>query len=352
MDVGLGLDASLGMSFEDQATLSREAAELGYTSLWTPEGVGVDSFQLSLMRWQATLDVVPGGLTTGISVSNVAYRGPAAFAISAGTLGAITGGRFILGIGSGRTYSAATRRSVGLGGGSALTIMREYLQTTRALLAGETVDFAGEAVTLHGVQLAIQPPPRTPVYVAALGPEMLRIAGECADGAALNWCSAEQVAWSRARIAEGAARAGRDPAAVRMAEYIRVCVDDDVATARRGLARATVGYALGQSVPSERERRFGYRAHFERMGFTPQLAELDAMRARGVAGNALLDAFPDEILNAVGYFGPAEGAAEAFARLAQGLDTAVVRVVAARPGLDAVRAVMRACRPERVAASV
>ena len=239
---------------------------------------------------------------------------------------------------------------MGLGGGSALTIMREYLQTTRALLAGETVDFAGEAVTLRGVQLAIHPPPRTPVYVAALGPEMLRIAGECADGAALNWCSAEQVAWSRARIAEGAERAGRDPVAVRMAEYIRVCVDDDVAVARQGLVRATMGYALGQSVPTARDRRFGYRAHFERMGFAPQLAELDDMRTRGAAGDELIDAFPDEILNAVGYFGPAEGAADAFARLSEGLDTAVVRVVAARPGLDSVRAVMRACRSERIAA--
>ena len=38
MNIGLGLDFSLGMTFDDQQTLAREAAELGYTSLWTPEG--------------------------------------------------------------------------------------------------------------------------------------------------------------------------------------------------------------------------------------------------------------------------------------------------------------------------
>jgi hypothetical protein len=72
-----------------------------------------------------------------------------------------------------------------------------------------------------------------------------------------------------------------------------------------------MGYALGQRVPTERERRLGYRAHFERMGYTEALAELDR-------------------------------------RLAEGLDVAIVRVVAARPGLESVLAALRACRPELV----
>ena len=50
----------------------------------------------------------------------------------------------------------------------------------------------------------------------------------------------------------------------------------------------------------------------------------------------------------VGYFGPAAGAAAAFRRLAAGLDVAIVRAAPSRPGLDAIRAVMRACRPELV----
>ena len=45
MDIGIGLDATLNLSFADQATLSQEAARLGYTSIWTPESTGQDAFQ-------------------------------------------------------------------------------------------------------------------------------------------------------------------------------------------------------------------------------------------------------------------------------------------------------------------
>ena len=348
MEIGVGLDASLNLSFDEQAHLSREAARLGYTSIWTPEGTGQDSFQVCAHRWAASREIVPEGLTTGIAVSPVMYRTPVAFAMSGGTLSELTGGRFIMGIGSGGVYRRSARRSMGLPDLSALSMMRDYLATTRALLAGEEVNYEGPTVTLRGVSLAIAPAPRTPVYLGALGPEMLRLAGELADGAALNWCMPEQIVWSRERIAEGAARAGRDPSSVKVAEYIRVCVDDDADTARRAFTKAAMGYALGASVPTARERALGYRAHFERMGFSDALSNLDRMRQRGAKQAELVDAFPPELLKKVGYYGPSDGAAEAFRRLAQGLDIAIVRVVAGRPGLDSVLAVMRACQPELV----
>ena len=50
MEIGLGLDACLGLSFDDEAGLARTAARLGYTSLWTPDGAGLDSFQLCTLR--------------------------------------------------------------------------------------------------------------------------------------------------------------------------------------------------------------------------------------------------------------------------------------------------------------
>jgi alkanesulfonate monooxygenase SsuD/methylene tetrahydromethanopterin reductase-like flavin-dependent oxidoreductase (luciferase family) len=177
---------------------------------------------------------------------------------------------------------------------------------------------------------------------------MLRLGGELADGICLNWCSPEQIAWSRERLAEGAARVGRDPTSVQVAEYIRVCVDRDIDAARRALARSTMGYALGPRVPTERERQLGYRAHFERMGFTEALAELDRMRQRGAPADEVADAFPPELLKRVGYYGAPEGAAGAFRRLAEGLDMAIVRVVAARAGIASVQAVLQACRPELV----
>ena len=124
-----------------------------------------------------------------------------------------------------------------------------------------------------------------------------------------------------------------------------MCVDEDPQVAQQAFARSTMGYALGPSIPSARERRLGYRGHFDRMGFAKEMAELDRMRELGEPNDRVAAAFPVEVLRQVGYFGPAEGAGKAFRKLAEGLDVAVVRVVAARPELDSVRAVMEACRP-------
>ena len=348
MEIGVGLDPTLGLNWDQQREVSQEAAKLGYTSIWTPEGNGQDSFHLCVQRWQATTEIVPEGLTTGIAVSPVMYRTPLSFAMEGGTVSDITGGKFIMGIGSGGAYRPQARAALGVGRMSALALMRDYLSVVRPLVHGERVDYEGDTTTLKGMRLGMRPAPETPVYLGALGPKMLEMSGELADGASLNWCTPEQIAWSRDRIAEGAAKAGRDPSEINVAEYIRICVDDDVDMARIALAKATMGYALGASVPTERERQLGYRAHFERMGFTDELAQLDEMRKKGASNDEVAEAFPAEILQSVGYFGRADGAAAAFARLAEGLDTAIVRVVAARRGVDSTLAVMEACKPEAV----
>ncbi len=347
MEIAIGLDGGLRLSASEQAELSQEAARLGYTAIWTNEGSGQDMFQICAQRWAASREVTPEGLGTGIAVSPVTYRTPVAFAMSGGTLSQQTDGKFCMGIGTGGAYRPRSRRALGMPRLSALALMRDYLVTVKGLVAGEEVDYQGEVVTLRGMKLDIDPPPRTPVYLGALGPEMLRLAGELADGACLNWCSPAQIAWSRQRINEGAARVGRDPAEVKMVEYIRVCVDDDVDAARRAYATATMGYALGPQVPTQRERALGYRAHFERMGFTEELAGLDEMRTKGASRDEVADAFSPQLLRAVGYYGPAEGANQAFLELAQGLDVAIVRVVAARPGIESILAVMRACAPNQ-----
>jgi 5,10-methylenetetrahydromethanopterin reductase len=78
------------------------------------------------------------------------------------------------------------------------------------------------------------------------------------------------------------------------------------------------------------------------------LAEQDRMRQRGAAPDQVADAFPPEPLKRIGYYGTPEGAAAAFRRLAEGLDVAIVRVIAARPGMASILAALRACRPELV----
>jgi alkanesulfonate monooxygenase SsuD/methylene tetrahydromethanopterin reductase-like flavin-dependent oxidoreductase (luciferase family) len=175
-----------------------------------------------------------------------------------------------------------------------------------------------------------------PVYVAALGPLMLRVAAELGDGVALNWCSAAQVERSRQAVAESAAGATR-PAPPLM-EYIRVCVDRDVAAARRALALAMLRYALGPA---------GYRKHFGRMGFEAQLAELEAKREAGASEPELADSCPEDLLRAAGGYGRPGEVREQFERLAAGLDEAVVRVVLARTGDAAgVETTLREFAPE------
>jgi alkanesulfonate monooxygenase SsuD/methylene tetrahydromethanopterin reductase-like flavin-dependent oxidoreductase (luciferase family) len=209
------------------------------------------------------------------------------------------------------------------------------------------VTYRSKHFSYQNVKLAIEPAPNTPVYLAALGPEMLRLGGELADGISLNWCSADMVAWSREIVNEAASTAGRDPSEIKLAEYIRICVDDDLEVARKAYTRAVMGYALGR--PGAK-RPMGYRAHFERMGFADDLSRIDEMHGRNAPMDEVIDAFPEKLLRHVGYYGPAAGAAEAFRSLAQGLDCAIVRVVASRPGIEATRAVMDACKPALVAA--
>lgn len=345
MEIGIGIDPTARLTWDERREAAREAARRGYTSAWTPAGLGSDAFQVCAQWSVASAEVVPGGLTTGISVVPVPIWTAPALATAAAGVADLSGGRFILGVGSGSIHDPAYRRTFGLPEIGPVALMREFLTALRGLLAGQAVTLEGRAVTLRNVRLGPPPTPDgrplAPVYLAALGPQMLRLAGELSDGAALNWCSAAQVARSREVVEEAARKAGRDPGAVKIAEYIRICVDDDVAVARRAYAKAVLGYALTRGDDKGR----GYRAHFARMGFDAALTDLEARRDRGASADDLADAAPDDLLFAVGYYGRADGAAAAFRRLAVGLDTAIVRVVPARPGLAAVRAVLEACAP-------
>jgi alkanesulfonate monooxygenase SsuD/methylene tetrahydromethanopterin reductase-like flavin-dependent oxidoreductase (luciferase family) len=248
------------------------------------------------------------GLETGIAVAPMsAWRPDKLFSVSKDTFERCDG-EFTLGIGTGRLTEAPIR------------VMRDAISVFRASL------------------------PRLRVYLAALGPQMLRLAGERYDGAALNWCTADHVSWCRERVAAGARAAGRDPADVRIHEYIRVCVDHDAEAARVALAKAVLGYAL--AAPGS-DKTKGYRGHFTRMGFDDVITELESRRDSGATEDELARLCPAALLRRVGYAGPPSGAREAFIRLADGLDIAIVRVVASRKNdLSAVRTTMAACAPK------
>jgi alkanesulfonate monooxygenase SsuD/methylene tetrahydromethanopterin reductase-like flavin-dependent oxidoreductase (luciferase family) len=285
---GLGLDARLGLSVAQLRDLAPEAARLGYASLWTNAGGPYDALHLCA-AWAA---VAP--LPTGIAAVPIQWAPPRSLGISARTVADLSGGRLVLGIGSG------TERA------RPIAAVREYLSELRAVVGD------------------------VPLYVAALGPQMLRLAGQVADGVELNWCTPERIAWSRERIA-------RD---IPVVMYIRVCVDDDVPAARAALAKQVLAYALARpGQPLDK----GYRGHFARMGFDTALRALEAQRERGASEDALVAAVPSELLDAVGYAGPASGLRAALARFSGGLDLPIVRVLSARPGtLEPVRSAIRA----------
>jgi alkanesulfonate monooxygenase SsuD/methylene tetrahydromethanopterin reductase-like flavin-dependent oxidoreductase (luciferase family) len=287
VEIGLGVDSRLGLSAAQLRDIGPEASALGYQSLWTNANVEYDPIALCV-AWHER-----SGLATGVSVVPIARNPAPVLALAARGAHELAGGRFILGVGSG----SVSERPI--------AAVRAYVDELRKIAKD------------------------VPIYIGALGPQMLALAGRHADGAALNWCTPAQIAWSRERVGPQ----------TKLIKYIRLCVDDDVAAARLVLAKQILAYALMVRPSGAR----GYRAHFERMGFGRQLDELERKQAAGASEDELARAVPDEILTAIGYAGPASGAAAAFKKMSAGLDVAIVRVLVVRSGnVDGVRAVMRA----------
>jgi alkanesulfonate monooxygenase SsuD/methylene tetrahydromethanopterin reductase-like flavin-dependent oxidoreductase (luciferase family) len=282
---GFSIDPDQGLSEADELQLVRLAAELGYGSAWTPSRADAAAFERCL-RWHEA-----SGLPVGISAVPASGQPPDFYADQARRVWEKTGGRFTLAVGSGQMPRPAHA-------------MRAYVLDLRKRL-----------------------PPEMPLYLAALGPLMLRLAGELAEGVALNWCTAEQVAWSRQQVADAAKAAGRP--LPRLIEYIRAAVDPDAELARRTVAAAALSYAL--RVPA-------YRRHFERMGFREELHRIEASDPDPIP------AFVTRIAAAgtPGHTGPQ------VEQLAMGLDLPLVRILVVRRGdLASAQRVLEECRPIR-----
>jgi alkanesulfonate monooxygenase SsuD/methylene tetrahydromethanopterin reductase-like flavin-dependent oxidoreductase (luciferase family) len=353
MMIGVGLDARLGLPFGELRAAAREAERLGFESLWTPAGGVPDSFHICGTWSQDT------ALRTGISVVPAARMWtPPGLAAQGATLAQLSSGRFVLGLGTGGS-GPEFWASVGLPN-RPIAVMREYVTQVRALLAGKQVTAdrlgtgpdadakAGSPGWPRTASLGVADLPPAPVYLAALGPQMLRLAGRTADGTLLNWATPERIAVSRTEVDAGAARAGRAPGSVPLTMYIRVCVDDDVDAARQAFGAQVLGYAMARpGIPKDA----AYRGLFAQMGFDAALTELEERRDRGASLPELVAAAPDEMLRAVGYYGPAAGAPTAFARLSAGLDETIVRIITARRGLEPVAAAMAALTPSLIRAA-
>lgn len=346
MIIGVGLDARLGLDFGDLATMGGVAAQLGFESIWTPAGGIPDAFHVC-GAWSEASSHPPGTpLRTGVGVVPAARMwNPISLAIQAATASLRGEGGFVLGIGTGGA-GAAFFEAAGLPN-RPISVSRDYLAILRGLLAGERVTYQGDALHVEGEFIGKGFPP-VPVYLAALGPQMLALAGTAADGVCLNWCTPSQIAQSREIVGAAALAAGRSVDSVPLSMYIRVCVDEDVAVARRAFAGQVLGYAMARPDASAAQ---SYRQHFGRMGFDEVLLDLEERRAKGATTSELIDAAPDDFLRAFGYFGTPKGAATAFRSLAEGLDEVIVRVIIGRPGIEPVQLAMEALTPALIRAA-
>ncbi len=209
------------LAWNDLLAIVRAAETAGYAALFLPEITGRDAL--------VTLGALAGDtrdLRLGTGIVPMRSRTLLLLAMAAATVHERSGGRLVLGLGTG-----------GVGSG-ALDELRETVLGLRALLAGEGVERSGESL-----RLALDPGSPTPIWISALGPKAMRLAGEVADGVLLNWCPPERIAFARERIAEGAASRGRDPAEVTVAVYVRSWVGRDEGAAVAALKAAAGQYA-------------------------------------------------------------------------------------------------------------
>jgi 5,10-methylenetetrahydromethanopterin reductase len=221
-------------------------------------------------------------IEVGSAVLPIQNQHPMLLAQRALTLNAIAGGRFTLGIGM--THAAVTEGMWGISWTKPIRRLSEYLDGLLPLLAGQPADVTGELVTARG-SVVIPGAPTPEVYIAALGPQMLRLAGRRTAGT-VTWMTGPITLGEHIGpvIRSAAEEAGRPAGSVRVVAALPVSVTDDIDGAR---SRAAELFAMYGQLPS-------YRAMLDREGFAgPQDAaligdeqtvsdRLDQVRASGV----------------------------------------------------------------------
>lgn len=227
----------------DGMRYARLAEDAGFEAVWQAESRLVREATIPLAAFAAVTDRIK----LGSGVVSMWVRNPAFLAATFSTLDDLAPGRVILGIGA---WWDPLASKVGVSRERPLRAMREVVETVRALLAGETVTFKGEFVQLDDVELDYVHQARAakavPIVIGATGDQMLRLAGEIADGVLLNYLvSPSYNQRALGLLAEGAARAGRTLDDVDRPQLV-VCSMDEDRTSALDAARLLVAQYLGQ----------------------------------------------------------------------------------------------------------
>ncbi len=228
------------------------------TSIWTPELVPqAAAGQTNPHVWFDPFAVIAAaaGVTSdirlGVGVTDLVRRHPAVLAQTALTLDHLTGGRFILGVGSGESLNLAP---VGLDNARPLARLTEGLAVIRALFdTPEPIDFDGEFTTLREMTLGLRPhgtqPP--PIWVAAHRPKGLALAGRTADGWIPLATEPDAYAEMLGQVRAAARDAGRPDDAVTAGLYARVVLADDRETAQRVIDESLLMRFIALTRPAE-----------------------------------------------------------------------------------------------------
>jgi probable F420-dependent oxidoreductase len=266
MRIGIVLAPFAALPAAEFIAIAREAEARGYHMAWTGEASGYDAITL-----MATIATHTERLHVGSAVVPVQTRTPVVLGQSAATLNHLAPDRVVLGIGLSSRVIVGDWH--GLTFAPSVQQIREAVQIIRIVAAGERVSFEGTFYRVKNFRLTA-PPPARPVRIvlAALGPEMLELAGEIADGVVLNWIPPETVPLSIQHLEAGARKAGRTLDEFEIASFIRTCVTDDAPAAREALARDITGYATVDA----------YASFFRSAGFVD---EVDAVNAAWRAGD-------------------------------------------------------------------
>jgi 5,10-methylenetetrahydromethanopterin reductase len=229
--IGLSIASHSGLAPASIGALAGAAEDAGFSAVLVAEGHG-DALALVHPVAAATHRA-----RVGTAIANAALRPPVLMAKTAAQLDHAAAGRLFLGLG---VASPVMNARFGIAPFPPLQMIEEYVAVVRAVLGGSAAGFQGRLLRAGPVPLDSPPlRPGLPVYLAALGPRMLALAGRIADGAILNLMSAAQAGQAAAAVRAAAAAAGRDPAAVEVACVVHCCLSDSHDTAAAA-ARAVV----------------------------------------------------------------------------------------------------------------
>jgi F420-dependent oxidoreductase-like protein len=307
MRLGLSLGYQTAWSTPaDHLAMAQEADRLGYAVVWAAEAYGSDS--PSILSWIAGQTE---RIDLGSAVMQIPARSPATTAMTAATIDALSGGRFRLGLGvSGPQVSEGWH---GVRFGKPLARTREYVDIVKLAIARKPVQYAGAHYTLplpdgpgKALRLGFHPPrEHIPIYLAAVGPKNLELAGEIADGWLAVFFAPDGAADQMDALRAGRARAGLDMAGFDVVPSVPVVVGDDPASCAELVRWYAALYIGGMG---SREQNF-YNQLATRMGYGDAAREVQelylAKRQRDAAA-----AVPLEFIDRTSLLGPRERIAD------------------------------------------